>query len=57
VGYLAGLVFKELNEHCARVCAQTEALLQTMEAKLAEEEAEAARRRMARKKREPETRD
>src|SRR5262245_20169746 len=45
LGYLAGEVFKELNDRCDRVCRQVAALLQTMELKLLEEQAERRRRR------------
>ena len=48
LGYLPGIVFKPLNDHCARVCRQLESLLQTMEAKLAEEEAKKRLKRSAR---------
>jgi four helix bundle protein len=40
LSFLAGAVFKALNDHCARVCRQLESLLQTMEIKLLEEQAE-----------------
>ena len=43
LGYLPGIVFKQLNEHCERICKQLEALVQKMELLLLEEEA--ARRR------------
>jgi four helix bundle protein len=51
VGYLAGAAFKELNDRSARICRQLEALLQTMERKLAEEETEKERARSRRRRR------
>jgi four helix bundle protein len=45
LGYLAGTVFTELNDRCARVCRQLHALLQEMERRLTEEEAERRQRR------------
>ena len=45
LGDVPGTVFKALNDHCARVCRQLESLLQTMEAKLEEEEAKKRLRR------------
>jgi four helix bundle protein len=48
LGYLAGTVFKELNNRCEQVCKQLEALLQTMERLLAEEKARKRQRRCAR---------
>ena len=44
LGYFSGAVFKELNDRCERVCRQLQALLQTMEALLAEEESQKRRR-------------
>jgi four helix bundle protein len=45
LGYLSGIVFKELNEQCERICRQVEALLQTMELLLLEEEEKKRSRR------------
>jgi four helix bundle protein len=48
LAYLAGAVFKELNERCDRVCRELEALSQRMELLLADEEAQTGRRRRTR---------
>jgi four helix bundle protein len=48
LAYLAGAVFKELNERCDRVCRELEALSQRMELLLADEEALTGRRRRTR---------
>lgn len=45
--YLAGSVFKELNERCDRVCRQLQALLDRMECLLSEEQAGRRQRRSA----------
>ena len=48
LGYLSGAAFKELNDRTTAVCAQLEALLQAMTAKLAEEDAQRRARRRRR---------
>jgi hypothetical protein len=39
LGFFSGAAFEDLNPRSERICAQLEALLQTMERKVAEEEA------------------
>jgi four helix bundle protein len=54
LGYLSGAVFKELNDQSESICRQVEALLQSMELLLLEEEAEKRSRRRTRARRETE---